>query len=69
MILKSSQRIAEFKISKIPDERICPLRWFKFWFSDREPNIPNKAQELWRISHAERYIQADDLSKAIRAVM
>ncbi|KAA6368632.1 MAG: hypothetical protein EZS28_035841, partial [Streblomastix strix] len=35
----------------------------------REPNIPNKAQELWRISHAERYIQADDLSKAIRAVM
>ncbi|KAA6356596.1 MAG: hypothetical protein EZS28_047877, partial [Streblomastix strix] len=56
-------------ICKIPDERICPLRWFKSWFSDREPNIPNKAQELWRISHAERYIQADDLSKAIRAVM
>ncbi|KAA6382209.1 MAG: hypothetical protein EZS28_022265 [Streblomastix strix] len=69
MILKSPQRIAEFKICKIPDERICPLRWFKSWFSDREPNIPNKAQELWRISHAERYIQADDLSKAIRAVM
>ncbi|KAA6356139.1 MAG: hypothetical protein EZS28_048334, partial [Streblomastix strix] len=34
MILKSPQRIAEFKICKIPDERICPLRWFKSWFSD-----------------------------------
>ncbi|KAA6312511.1 MAG: hypothetical protein EZS28_055912, partial [Streblomastix strix] len=68
-ILKSPQRITEFKICKIPDERICPLRWFKSWFTDRDPDIPNKAQELWRISHAERYIQADDLSKAIRAVM
>ncbi|KAA6365508.1 MAG: hypothetical protein EZS28_038966, partial [Streblomastix strix] len=68
-ILKSPQRIAEFKICKIPDDRICPLRWFKSWFADREPDIPNKAQELWRISHAERYIQADDLSKAIRAVL
>ncbi|KAA6361178.1 MAG: hypothetical protein EZS28_043296 [Streblomastix strix] len=68
-ILKSPQRIAEFKICKIPDERICPLRWFKSWFAEREPDIPNKAQELWRISHAERYIQADDLSKAISAVM
>ncbi|KAA6379695.1 MAG: hypothetical protein EZS28_024776, partial [Streblomastix strix] len=67
-ILKCPQRIAEFKTCKIPDERICPLRWFKSWFSDREPNIPNKAQELWRISHAERYIQADDLNKAIKAV-
>ncbi|KAA6402740.1 MAG: hypothetical protein EZS28_001731 [Streblomastix strix] len=56
-------------ICKIPDERICPLRWFKSWFADREPDIPNKAQELWMISHAEKYIQADDLSKAIRAVM
>ncbi|KAA6358769.1 MAG: hypothetical protein EZS28_045704, partial [Streblomastix strix] len=68
-ILKSPQRIAEFKICKIPDERICPLRWFKSWFADREPDIPNKAQELWRISQTERNIQADDLSKAIRAVM
>ncbi|KAA6396728.1 MAG: hypothetical protein EZS28_007741 [Streblomastix strix] len=68
-ILKSPQRIAEFKICKIPDERICPLRWFKSWFSDSEPNIPNKAQELWRISHAERYIQADDLRKALKAAM
>ncbi|KAA6359778.1 MAG: hypothetical protein EZS28_044695, partial [Streblomastix strix] len=68
-ILKSPQRIAEFKICKIPDERICPLRWFKSWFAEREPDIPNKAQELWRISQTERYIQADDLSKAIRAVM
>ncbi|KAA6373257.1 MAG: hypothetical protein EZS28_031215 [Streblomastix strix] len=63
MIMKSPQRIDEFKICKISDERNCPLRWFKSWFKDREPNIPNKAQELWRISHAERYIQADDLSK------
>ncbi|KAA6362717.1 MAG: hypothetical protein EZS28_041754, partial [Streblomastix strix] len=69
MILKSPQRIAEFKICKIPDEKICPLRWFESWLADRQPNIPNKAQELQRISHAERYIQADDLSKAIRAVM
>ncbi|KAA6382866.1 MAG: hypothetical protein EZS28_021606, partial [Streblomastix strix] len=68
-ILKSSQRIAEFKICNIPDERICSLRWFKSWFADREPNIPNKAQELWRVSHAEKYILADDLSKAIRTVM
>ncbi|KAA6359013.1 MAG: hypothetical protein EZS28_045460, partial [Streblomastix strix] len=68
-ILKSPQRIAEFKICKIPDERICPLRWFKSWFAVREPDIPNKAQELWRISQTERNIQADDLSKAIRAVM
>ncbi|KAA6372709.1 MAG: hypothetical protein EZS28_031765 [Streblomastix strix] len=68
-ILKSPKRIAEFKICKIPDERICPLRWFKSWFADREQDIPNKAQELWRISHAERYIQAYDLCKAIRAVM
>ncbi|KAA6369205.1 MAG: hypothetical protein EZS28_035267 [Streblomastix strix] len=64
-ILKSPQRIAEFKLCKVPVERICPLRWFKSWFGDREPNIPNKAQELWRISYAEKYIQADDLSKAI----
>ncbi|KAA6403728.1 MAG: hypothetical protein EZS28_000747 [Streblomastix strix] len=68
-ILKSPQRIAEYKICKIPEERICPLRWLKSWFADRQPGIPNKAQELWRISHAERYIQADDISKAIRAVM
>ncbi|KAA6384048.1 MAG: hypothetical protein EZS28_020423, partial [Streblomastix strix] len=68
-ILKSPQRITEFKICKIPDERICPLRWFKSWIKAIEPNTPNKAEELWRISHAERYIQADDLSKAIRAVM
>ncbi|KAA6360833.1 MAG: hypothetical protein EZS28_043640, partial [Streblomastix strix] len=61
--------VSEFKISMISDKKICPLRWFKSWFADREPNIPNKAQELRRISHAERYIQADDLSKAIRAVM
>ncbi|KAA6361891.1 MAG: hypothetical protein EZS28_042583, partial [Streblomastix strix] len=68
-VLKSPQRITEFKICKIPDERIYPLRWFKSLFADREPDIPNKAQELWRISYAEKYIEADDLSKAIRAVM
>ncbi|KAA6393563.1 MAG: hypothetical protein EZS28_010911 [Streblomastix strix] len=68
-ILKSPQRIAEFKIYMIAYERICQLRRFNSWFGDREPKIPIKAQELWRISHAERYIQADDLSKAIRAVM
>ncbi|KAA6357721.1 MAG: hypothetical protein EZS28_046752 [Streblomastix strix] len=33
-ILKSPQRIAEFKICKIPEERICSLHWFKSWFSD-----------------------------------
>ncbi|KAA6398223.1 MAG: hypothetical protein EZS28_006247 [Streblomastix strix] len=49
------------------DDEICPLRWFKSWFADREPNIPNKAQEFRRISKLEKYIQADDLSKAIRA--
>ncbi|KAA6397162.1 MAG: hypothetical protein EZS28_007313 [Streblomastix strix] len=68
-ILQSQQRIVEFKIRKIPDEGICPLRWFKSRFAYREPMIPNKAQELWRISHAEKYIQADDLSTAIGAVM
>ncbi|KAA6395838.1 MAG: hypothetical protein EZS28_008638 [Streblomastix strix] len=68
-ILKSVQRIAEFKICKIPDERICPLRWFKSQFGDREPNIRSKVQELWSISYIEKYIQADDLSQAIRAVM
>ncbi|KAA6399824.1 MAG: hypothetical protein EZS28_004651 [Streblomastix strix] len=67
--LKSPQSIAEFKFYKIPDERICPLRWFKSWFADRESNIPNKAQELWRFRHVERYIQADDLNKAISVVM
>ncbi|KAA6375879.1 MAG: hypothetical protein EZS28_028594 [Streblomastix strix] len=45
-ILKSPQRIAEFKICKIPDERICPLRWFKSLIAEREPNISNKTQEL-----------------------
>ncbi|KAA6385608.1 MAG: hypothetical protein EZS28_018867 [Streblomastix strix] len=68
-ILNPPQRIAEFKICKIPDERICPLRWFKSWFGDREPNIPNKAQELWMISYLEKYIQSDDLIKDTRAVM
>ncbi|KAA6396030.1 MAG: hypothetical protein EZS28_008449 [Streblomastix strix] len=28
------------------DDKICPLRWFKSWFADREPVIPNEAQEL-----------------------
>ncbi|KAA6389906.1 MAG: hypothetical protein EZS28_014568 [Streblomastix strix] len=68
-ILKSLKKIVEFMICKIPDERICPPRWFRSWFSDREPNILNKALELWRISHVDRSIQAADLSKAIRAVM
>ncbi|KAA6398992.1 MAG: hypothetical protein EZS28_005478 [Streblomastix strix] len=45
-ILKCPQILAKFKICKIPDVRICPLRWFKSWFGDREPNILNKAQEL-----------------------
>ncbi|KAA6386557.1 MAG: hypothetical protein EZS28_017913 [Streblomastix strix] len=35
----------------------------------QEPNIPNKSQEHWRISYVEKYIQADDLSNAIRSVM
>ncbi|KAA6394389.1 MAG: hypothetical protein EZS28_010086 [Streblomastix strix] len=68
-ILKSPQRITEFKICKIPDKRISQLHWFKSWFGDREPIIPNKAQKLWRISNAEKYIQADDHSKVIIAVM
>ncbi|KAA6368763.1 MAG: hypothetical protein EZS28_035710, partial [Streblomastix strix] len=37
--------------------------------ADIEPNIPNIAQELWGISHTEKYVQAGDLRKAIRAVM
>ncbi|KAA6313265.1 MAG: hypothetical protein EZS28_055784, partial [Streblomastix strix] len=41
-ILKSPQRIAEFKICKIPDERICPLRWFKSWFAEREPEFQTR---------------------------
>ncbi|KAA6366754.1 MAG: hypothetical protein EZS28_037719 [Streblomastix strix] len=68
-ILQSPIRIAEFKICSIPDERICQLRWFKSWLPDRETKIPIMAQELWRINHVERYIQADVLCKAIRAVM
>ncbi|KAA6401076.1 MAG: hypothetical protein EZS28_003397 [Streblomastix strix] len=68
-ILQTSQRIAEFKIYKISDKKICSLRQFKSWFADREPNIRNKVQELWSISNFEKYIQADDLSKAIRAVI
>ncbi|KAA6374448.1 MAG: hypothetical protein EZS28_030024 [Streblomastix strix] len=82
--LKFNQRIAEFKICMIAEERICPLRQFKLWFaeericplrwfksrfSDREPKIPNEAQELWNISYFEKFIQDDDPSKAIRAVM
>ncbi|KAA6386271.1 MAG: hypothetical protein EZS28_018208 [Streblomastix strix] len=53
----------------ISDKKICPLRWFKSWFTDRKPNIPNKVKELRKISRLEKNIQADDLSKAIRAVM
>ncbi|KAA6366712.1 MAG: hypothetical protein EZS28_037761, partial [Streblomastix strix] len=68
-ILKSLQRIADFKICKIPEERICPLRWFQSWFTDREIDILNKAQELWMINHPNKYIQTDDLSKSIRAVI
>ncbi|KAA6380435.1 MAG: hypothetical protein EZS28_024037 [Streblomastix strix] len=48
-ILMSPQRIAEFKICKILDERISPLRWFKSWFADSESVIQNKAQEFWMI--------------------
>ncbi|KAA6401381.1 MAG: hypothetical protein EZS28_003092 [Streblomastix strix] len=67
--LKFHQRIAKFKICMIADERICPQRQFKFWFADKEQNIPNLAQELQTISRFEKFIQADDPSKAIRAVM
>ncbi|KAA6360462.1 MAG: hypothetical protein EZS28_044011, partial [Streblomastix strix] len=48
---KSLQRNVEFKIYKIPAERICSLRWFKSWFADRDPDIPNKVQELRRIRY------------------
>ncbi|KAA6369055.1 MAG: hypothetical protein EZS28_035420 [Streblomastix strix] len=43
---KVRQRIAEFKIWKILAVRICPLRWFKSKFDDRESNIPSKTHEL-----------------------
>ncbi|KAA6363307.1 MAG: hypothetical protein EZS28_041166 [Streblomastix strix] len=35
----------------------------------RQPNIPNKPQKLWRISYDVKYIQVDDLNKAISAII
>ncbi|KAA6356095.1 MAG: hypothetical protein EZS28_048379, partial [Streblomastix strix] len=69
IILKKPSRIIELKLKKALDQRICPVRWWKAWYNDRDKDLNPTTGYLWNTSKLNRTNSPDSLSKGIRSLM
>ncbi|KAA6400958.1 MAG: hypothetical protein EZS28_003521 [Streblomastix strix] len=69
VILKKPSRIIELKLKKALDQRICPVRWWKAWYNNRDKDLNPTTGYLWNTSKQNRTNSPDGLSKRIRSLM
>ncbi|KAA6387117.1 MAG: hypothetical protein EZS28_017358, partial [Streblomastix strix] len=69
VILKKPSRIIELKLKKALNQRICPVRWWKAWYNNRDKDLNPTTGYLWNTSKLNRTNSQDSLSKGIRSLM
>ncbi|KAA6365263.1 MAG: hypothetical protein EZS28_039210, partial [Streblomastix strix] len=69
LVLKKPQRRIEFKLKRVEDNRISPIRWWREWWLNRDPELPTTTGLIWNLYSNAKVNDPDALSQGIRMLM